>query len=238
MKMLVDRLCRWAVFVATTSLLTAPAIATDSPAKQHGIDVSHHSGAVDWGVVAEHGLGFVYLKATEGIDDADPQYLSHHLAVGELGVPRGAYHFFVSEDDPDEQARFFLSQARFETGDLVPVVDVEVLGHGTSGDLNDRLRRILRILESTVGAKPMIYTNARFWDAHFAPDFGDYPLWIAEYEVDTPTLPAGWKEWSLWQFEGDATMPGIEKGADRSRLREGLDIESLRIPQPAHVEGK
>lgn len=215
-------------------LLAAPLAAGDPPRRHAtGIDVSHHSGEIDWEEVSERGLDFVFVKASEGVDDADPSFARHWEAIGRLGVARGAYHFFVTEDDPEVQARFFLSKARIGPGDLPPVVDVEVIGHGTAGDVSGKLRRFLEILEAESGARPIIYTSARFWDAHFEPSFGRYPLWVAEYDVESPTLPTGWDEWTIWQFEGDAEVPGIEKGADRSRLRAGLVLESLRIPAPA-----
>lgn len=69
------------------------------------IDVSHHSGAVDWQQVVEQGFGLVYLKATEGVDSADPMFEEHWRALGELGVARGAYHYFVTENDPESTSR-------------------------------------------------------------------------------------------------------------------------------------
>ncbi len=199
------------------------------PSALVGIDVSHHSGAIDWQAVAAEGPAFVYLKASEGIDDADPSFAGHWRQLGALGLPRGAYHFFVTEDDPEQQARFFLSVARPAAGDLPPVVDVETLGRDTVRPVAPALRRFLELVEHETGKTPIIYTGARFWNAHFDASFARFPLWVAEYGVDEPTLPAGWAEWLLWQFQGDATIPGVEKGADRSRLRDGVSIRSLML---------
>jgi lysozyme len=199
-----------------------------------GIDVSHHSGAIDWKTVAAQGPAFVYLKATEGIDDADPSFAEHWRQLGELGIPRGAYHFYVTEDDPEQQARFFLSVARPGKGDLPPVVDVETLGHGTTGPLAPGLRRYLELIERETGRIPVIYTGPRFWDTHFDASFARYQLWVAEYGVAEPTLPAGWTEWLFWQFQGDAAIPGVEKTADRSRLRGSVPLQSLLlVPESA-----
>jgi lysozyme len=191
------------------------------------IDVSHHSGEVDWQRVVEQGVGLVYLKATEGVDGADPMFEDHWRTLGELGVTRGAYHFFVTEDDPEEQARFFLSRLELAPGDLPPVVDVELIGRGTTGDLKVSLRRVLEIVEAELGVIPVIYTSPNFWNAHFDASFGRFPLWIAEYGVDQPTLPAGWTSWLMWQYEENAAVPGIEKGADRSRLHPDADVAKL-----------
>lgn len=208
---------------------TATAPAVDS----HGIDVSHHSGAVDWAAVAADGYVFAYLKATEGVDNADPTFAEHWQALADHPIYRGAYHFYVTEDDPEEQARFFLSHVDHRPGDLAPVVDIELIGHGTVGDLAPPLRRFLQVVEEAVGVPPIIYTSPNFWNAHLDASFARYPLWIAEYGVDQPLVPAGWDAWTLWQFDGDAMLPGVEKGADRSRVHPRVDLRSLRIPPPA-----
>ena len=174
---------------------------------------------------------FVYLKATEGVDAADPSFAEHWQKLGTLGIPRGAYHFYVTEDDPEQQARFFLSVASTTAADLPPVVDVETLGHDTTGPLAPGLRRYLDVIERETGRTPVIYTGSRFWNANFDGTFARYPLWVAEYGVTEPTLPSGWTEWLLWQFQGDAPVPGVEKSADRSRLRGGVPVQSLRTPK-------
>ena len=61
--------------------------------------------------------------------------------------------------------------------------------------------------------------------------FGDHPLWVAEYGVSEPRLPAGWTAWHLWQFQENAAVAGVEKGADRSHVnRSGVDLAALIIP--------
>jgi lysozyme len=192
-----------------------------------GIDVSHHSGDVEWAVVSEAGYDFAIVKATEGVDALDPRFAEHWNALSQLDMLRGAYHFYVSEDDPEEQARFFLSTVELADGDLVPVVDVELIGHGTAPGLADRLRRFLEIVEGELGARPIIYTMPNFWDASLGEGFAHYPLWVAEYEVDEPGLPRDWTDWHLWQYQGDATVPGVEKSADLSRIRAGTDMTPL-----------
>lgn len=194
-----------------------------------GIDVSHYSGAVDWQEVARAGYVFAYVKATEGVDSADPSFKDHWGRLAEAGLLRGAYHFYVTEDDPDEQARFFLDTVEHRSGDLVPVVDVEIIGHDTAPGLADRLRRFLEIVEGELDVRPMVYTEPNFWDAHLSAEFGHHPLWVAEYGTDQPRLPKGWSRWTLWQWTQDAEVPGVEKGADLSRLHPELELSHLQL---------
>jgi lysozyme len=198
----------------------------------HGLDVSDHSGSVDWPALAAQGLTFAFAKATEGVDLEDTAFDRHWPAMKQAGLLRGAYHFYVTEDDPEEQARFFIANVELEAGDLAPVADLEVIGHGTQPGLADRFRVFLARLEEHYGVRPIIYTSARFWNQHLAEDFSDHPLWVAEYDVEQPALPAGWTAWHLWQWQGNAATPGVEMGADLSRAnRSGPDLTALVVPE-------
>lgn len=209
----------------------APAPAEVAARLDDGVDVSGYSGTVDWTTVLDAGHSFAFVKATEGMDLRDPEFDTHWSGAGEAGMIRGAYHFYVTEDDPVAQAEFFISTVELAPGDLAPVVDVETLGHDTGPGLADRLRTFLDRLEAHYGVKPILYTSAGFWDSNLSPDFGDHPLWVAEYGVEEPRLPAGWSEWHLWQWQGDATVPGVEKSADLSRVnRDGPDLTALVVP--------
>lgn len=200
----------------------------------HGIDVSMHSGVVDWQTLVDDGHSFAFAKATEGIDLRDPAFAAHWQAMKEAGVIRGAYHFYVTEDDPETQARFFIDTVELEPGDLAPVVDIELIGHGTRPGLPERFAIWLELVERHYGIKPIIYTAPNFWDAHFTDTFGEYPLWVAEYGVEVPRLPKGWKDWHLWQWRANAQVDGVEKDVDLSRLNRSqnhlIDVSNLVVP--------
>lgn len=219
---------------AAASSDAAPALASvaapDEADTVTGIDVSHYSGTVDWSEVEAAGYRFAYVKASEGVDDPDPTFPQHWQELAGTDLRRGAYHLYVTEDDPEAQAQLFLSTVSLASGDLVPVVDIESLGKGTEPGLPDRLRQFLEILEGATGARPMIYTGPDFWDADVAADFGAYRLWIAEVDTDEPRLPQGWTEWTLWQWEINTTVPGVEKDVDVSRLHPEVRLEDLLIP--------
>lgn len=198
---------------------------------EDGIDVSSHSGTVDWQAIRRAGHTFAFVKASEGVDLPDPRFAANWEAAGAAGLVRGAYHFYVTEDDPAAQAQLFIDTVDLEPGDLAPVVDIELIGHGTRPGLADRLRRFLEILEEHYEVRPIIYTSPNFWNAHLDDTFGHHPLWVAEYGVDQPALPKGWDRWHLWQWQGDAEVEGVEKGADLSRVNQDLeDLHRLVVP--------
>lgn len=192
-----------------------------------GIDVSHHSGNVDWQRVKDAGYRFAYVKATEGVDNPDAMFASHWQQLQKINLPRGAYHFYVTEDDPEQQARFFISHLQADPGTLPPVVDVEVLGKNTHGDMSANLLRFLRLVEKELGVKPMIYTSPQFWDKFYQPEFADYYLWLSEYGVKMPKVPFGWKNWSFWQYSIDQAVDGVDKTADISMIHPKLSVKNF-----------
>jgi len=196
-----------------------------------GIDVSHFSGSVDWQTLAREEIAFAFLKATEGEDWTDPTFTDHMQALKGTDILRGAYHFFVLHDDPVTQANHFIETVSLSSGDLIPVIDIETMGDQKVDDPVSRLKTWLDMVEQHFGVKPMIYTSHRFWNNTMNTAFADYPLWIAEYEVDLPTLPEGWERWTYWQYKGDASVPGITKTADLSYFNgKAKALKALTLP--------
>lgn len=181
-----------------------------------GIDVSHYQGDVDWAKAKAAGIAFAYAKATEGTDYVDPSFGGHWPAMRAAGIARGAYHFFETGDDPVAQADHFVhTLGALDAGDLAPVVDIESF----KGDYGGRgvaanLQAWLDAVEQALGRTPAIYTNRSFWDQSVNADFSRYPLWIAEYGVSAPTLPAGWNAWMFWQHTQHGTVAGVAGEVD------------------------
>lgn len=203
-----------------------------SSAETQGIDVSHFQGAVDWSKVAKTDKAFAFIKATEGIDYVDPLFESHWQGIQKVDLLRGAYHFFVPHDDAKTQADFFLATVSLESGDLIPVLDVESQGGVSTEVLLQGVQTWLDVVEQALGVKPMIYTAPNFWNSLQSTTFSDYPLWIAEYSEETPTVPNGWDAWTLWQQSQQGTVEGVEKEVDLSVFEGSLEElkQQLTIP--------
>ena len=179
-----------------------------------GIDVSHYQGAVNWNQVAQTGMAFAFIKATEGISEVDPQFQANWSGAHAAGLLRGAYHFYDPGADPHQQAESFLSVVRPGAGALPPALDVE-----TSGEPSEILAGIqvwLTAVEQATGRAPVLYTNPSFWAGlgTGASGFGRFPLWIAEYGVTAPKVPEGWTTWTFWQFSESGSVPGIQGPVD------------------------
>lgn len=209
----------------------------DWRAPAEGIDVSYHSGHVDWAAAKADGSTFALTLATAGVDFRDPFLTAHWTRMREAGLVRGAYHFYVADDDPVEQAHHFLSHVVLEPGDLRPVVDIESAGKDSgAADLVADLERFVEEVEQTIGIAPIVYTGPVFWRDRVGSDaFRELPLWIAEYGTDTPIVPPGWSTWSLWQYRGNAEMPHVAPIVDLNRLHADVDTRTLRVPESGVV---
>ena len=180
-----------------------------------GIDVSDHQGSVDWKAVKQAGKVFAFLKATDGITWTDPDFAANWNGARAAGLLCGAYHFYETDDDPTAQAQNFLRAVQLGPGDLPPVVDIEKLAAGGSaGQAVKDLQTWLDAVETATGRTPLIYTSHGFWTSLGTSAFGRYPLWIAAYGTQSPTLPAGWSAWTFWQFSESGQVTGVTGPVD------------------------
>jgi lysozyme len=179
-----------------------------------GIDVSHYQGRIDWRAVAAEGIGFAYMKATEGATFADPTFARNWRDAGAAGIRRGAYHRFRGGRDALVQAEHFLAVAAIGAGDLPPVLDVE----STDGVSDARLVRGVRVwlaeVERRTGKRPIVYTKPNFRRLHLGTALDDYPLWISEYGVDVPSVDG----WHFWQHSDRGRVAGITGDVDLNRF--------------------
>lgn len=210
-----------------------------------GVDVSHHKGLVDWGLVRASGIVFAFAKATEGTSFIDSEFYRNWFQARQSDIWRGAYHFYRPILDPRAQANHFISVVRpiFNPFDLPPVLDVEnspkyVREEFQKHSPAENARRIkiwLDTVEVAFGKTPIIYTNQDTWRTSLGDTqaFVRYPLWIANYGVSKPNLPAGnWggRQWHFWQKTDRATVHGIGSGKPAVDLNEfsGSEVEFRR----------
>jgi len=183
-------------------------------ASARGIDVSHYQGRIDWRTVEGDGVGFAFVKATEGTSFVDPAFRRNWNALGETRILRGAYHRFRPGRDAVAQAEHFLAVAPVADGALPPVLDVEATDGVSDARLVRGVRAWLAAVERRTGVRPVVYTKPAFRRAHLGNALDDYPLWIAEYGVDSPSHP----RWTFWQHSERGRVAGIPKAVDLDRF--------------------
>ncbi len=223
----------------------------------HGIDVSKFQGDIDWNAVANSGVKFAWIKATEGGDRADERFQANWTGAKAAGVPRGAYHFVYWCRPPMEEMAFFEQNAPVEDDALPPVLDVEATPtsktchrHLTQEGAIAEMKVMLDEMERHYGKRPIIYTTVDFYQAILADGaFMDYPIWVRSVKYQ-PSVKYGPRPWHFWQYQSDGSIAGIQAHVDRdaffgtqkqweaflrdeeSGLRK-IDIRGSGAPQPA-----
>lgn len=186
----------------------------------HGIDVSRYQSRVDWERVAAMRVGekriqFAFIKATEGTWLQDTWFDFNWKNARQNGIIRGAYHYFLPNLSPNDQARHFTRTVRLRSGDLPPVVDVEETRGMNREQVRTFTKAFLDQVQRYYGVKPIVYTNRDFYKNHFAdqPEFKPYCFWIAHYHVSDLNMPDDSK-WHFWQHSDRGRVNGINGDVD------------------------
>ena len=199
----------------------------------HGIDVSRYQGKIEWKNVAsmeerDVKIDFAFIKATEGVLLVDPYFQRNWDQTLKVGIIRGAYHYFKPQKSGLWQADLFLQAVSFESGDLLPVVDIEETGGKSKVDLQINLKLFLKRIEKKLGVKPIIYTGYKFYLDNLKGDFDAYPVWIAHYYRAKPKTNVKWK---FWQHSDKARINGIIYNVDMNVFNGGMDdLRKLLMP--------
>lgn len=220
--------------VRTVTTATRPATASAPRSMLRGIDVSYAQGTVDWNAVQSSRLAeFAYSRACYGsnpVDDDGDIFRRNHDECQRLGIPFGAYHFFLFSQDGIAQANHFLQQIDGRSGQLRAMVDVEE-GSGSGPTLNQMISNLssfLQVVERSLRAPMIIYTNADTWDTKLGGtgDFAGHQLWVCNFTFDpgsAPAMPTGFADWTLYQYSDRGTVPVLDGPQTRT-----VDLDVLK----------
>lgn len=186
--------------------------------EHRGIDVSAHQKDIDWSRVANEGVEFAYLKATEGGDWVDEQFARNWRGAGLAGIRRGAYHFYTLRRSGSEQADNFLRTVPPDGEALPPVVDLEFAGNSVNPPGREVLIRELGIfIQRVEGAwkRPVIFYLASNFQIHYqVRQAFDREIWISK-GLERPSKDT----WRVWQFTDRGRVYGIEGDVDLDLMK-------------------
>lgn len=229
---------------------------SDQPNRSLGMDVSRYRGRIDWQQVKEDdSVFFCFAKATQATSYVDPTFDADWLGMRGISLIRGAYHYFEPIHDPVAQADNHLRilEGILHPTDLPPVLDVEYWplwareqwDRFTVPQRIERIRSWLDHVERAIGRKPIIYTSANSWAVITGDSqaFTDYAVWVANYGVASPLMPAGnWggNGFTFWQFTDRGDIPGTNPPTDlnwfNGTLEQLREMSGLTEPRPLPPE--
>ena len=194
-----------------------------------GIDVSHHSGDIDWRQVAADDVAFVYMKASEGGDFKDSAFARNWSGAGSAGLARGAYHFFSLCQPGRKQADNFLAVLPQDSSMLAPMVDLEFTGNcARRPPVEEVLREVSEftaIVEKATGKQVVFYAPEDFYHQYLKGNGLNRRLWARSLWHS----PAYGSKWVLWQYHDRGTVKGIAGDVDLNVLHKETNLDGLRI---------
>ena len=166
---------------------------------------------------ADYPVSFVYIKSTEGISVRNRYYVNDYAQARKHGIRTGAYHFWSVRTTGAAQAKFFIRNTLFRSGDLPPVLDIEpsksqIAQMGGPEALFRHIRTWLSMVEQYTHVKPILYVNQLFVNNYLKdqPDLKrNYRVWIARYSEYKPDVRL-----TYWQLCPDGRVAGIHGDVD------------------------
>jgi lysozyme len=226
----------WSVsFFMTPSDVFYPGFQIEIPSgyEIHGIDVSRYQKVINWKEVKAMEvknvkIGFVFMKATEGVGNVDEQFRRNWLNAEEQNICKGAYHFFIAGKSGKKQANNFIEIVNLKKGDLPPVIDIEQTYGVGANEIKNEITEWLTTVKKQYNVVPVIYTNIDFYKNYLQEGFDEYPIWIAHYLQ--PQKPWFNRKWSFWQHNENGRVNGIKAPVDFNVFSgDSADFENFLI---------
>ena len=198
-----------------------------------GIDVSHYQGKINWNKVANAGVRFAFIKASEGFTWKDSKFKTNWRAAKKVGISVGAYHFFRTKDGKRQAKNLLdrLEQVSYETGDLLPVIDLETWDPSSASRSTfvSYIEDWIETVEAEIGKKPIIYTFKSFWRRIGDPEhFSTCPLWVVDLSSNSkPRLPVGWNDFVVRQYDHHGSIQGIKGDVDLNSLKNASAFKKI-----------
>jgi GH25 family lysozyme M1 (1,4-beta-N-acetylmuramidase) len=233
----------------------ARASATPAPAAYpvRGIDIASYQDPMNWPAAAASGISFAYIKATEGSSYTNPGLALDTAAAKANGLYVGSYAFARPDaNNPRAQADFFVSAigSGRDGRTLPPFVDLEggaAVGtaecYGKSpAQLAAWIRAFLAEVRAGLSLAPLIYTSAGgFWSdclgSGAARLAAGSRLDVASWNPSPGLLPAGWQQWTVWQYAADAVNPGTGGGTSDGDVFNGTRADLAVFAREMQVRG-
>lgn len=190
------------------------------PGERYGIDVSAHQERIDWQAVADDGISFAYIKATEGRDWTDDRFAENWRGAEAAGLDRGVYHFFTLCSPGAAQARHFLAVAPPDPDALPPAVDLELAGNcktrPSRAQVEAELDAFLAPVEAAWGRPALLYVGDEWEPVYPVRTRLGRALWHRRFLLRPDVA-----NWVIWQLHGYARVDGVPGGVDLNVMRAG-----------------
>ncbi|MCU0898933.1 MAG: glycoside hydrolase family 25 protein [Cypionkella sp.] len=186
----------------------------------HGTDTSRYQEEVDWVTARANGVNFTFIKATEGVDDADPKFREHWNSARAAGVATGAYHFWYHCAPGRAQAQNFIRRVPRSPGALPPVLDLEWTPFSPTctrrtpqAELLAEAQAYIDTVARHYGQMPIVYVSPDIFEARELWRLRGVEFWLRSVAGHPSQVYPGTR-WTFWQYSGTGRIPGKSGDAD------------------------
>ncbi|MCU7205653.1 LysM peptidoglycan-binding domain-containing protein [Turicibacter sp. GALT-G1] len=216
------------LFIGKTGLAFGPS----SELLYDGIDVSQWQGNINFEAVSQSGIEVVYIKSSEGYS-VDPYFETNYKKATDAGLKVGVYHYVTATtvEEAQSEAAFFVSNLEGKTIDCRLAMDFEYFGNLSRNQINEIGLAFLQTVESLSGKEVVVYSDTsnaiNIWDETIA----QYPLWVAEYGVESPQANGTWLDWVGFQYSDTGIISGIDgSSVDLDYFTDGIFLSDVSTP--------
>ncbi len=207
----------------------------------NGIDVYTGQGIIDWKKVADSGIRFAMIKATQGRGETaatmklrnftDSKFTRNIMEASAAGLMVGVWHWLTAQTvkEAEEEADYFVKvispyRSKITLWAAADVESERYLGSLNAIELTAITKAFLNRLARN-GYKIMLYTNPNFLKYRFTQNaFADTDIWLAHYGVKKPMSVPNLR---IWQHSA-GRVPGI---------RTRVDLDTGYFDTPKHKVG-
>ena len=200
--------------VAALSLAAVMVLSTPIKAQAAGIpgiDVSKYQGAINWGAVAQSGVGYTFIKAGSVNSGIDPYFAANVKGAQAAGVRTGVYiySYATTVEQAAQEAQLLLQWIEPYNINFPVAIDIEdKTQKGLDANTCTAMANTFCAIIAQAGYTPILYTYTNFYKSHFTSAFA-YDKWIAQY-ADHNDIGG----WSIWQYSSGGAVPGIAGRVD------------------------
>jgi GH25 family lysozyme M1 (1,4-beta-N-acetylmuramidase) len=214
-----------------------------------GIDIYNRTGRPDFQRVKAAGIGYVILKATEGVNYTDASFAVNVEAAKAAGLPVGAYHF-LRATPIDRQAHDFLAAIQGHGPYCCLAIDVEnpckngktipeISNLGKTG-ITSRVITIYKAVRAAGYTCPVYLYSSASWLRNLidvtACRKAGLLIWGAAYSNATPDNTDRSILYDMWQWSSNGSIPGITGNVDMDVCYRGIGIPNYTCDTAGTVE--
>ncbi len=174
-------------------------------------------------------IDVVVIRVASGSNFEDTTWERNYEDAKSEGLYIGFYQSVTatSVDEAKTQAQYFYDLVKDKSYDLGLVMDFETTSDLSTEIANEIAKAYLEELETLSGKTPIIYSDVSRIEDLWDSSLSKYPLWVAEYDVSSPSSIGAWSEWIGFQYSDTGSVSGIDGDVDLDYFKSSaLDDDS------------